>query len=209
MVAASSSRIWFVLISSVAVSGCVNTTINSVPNRWLPQESYSRILVVGNFGELAVRQAAEYKTCLDMNEKTATDCVPSAGVLFPGSPINAESLRRAVEKVGADAVLVIGSTGSGSSSVYIPPTTQTRGSATVFGNTVSAQSTTRTYGGYNVSKPWAGFEVVLFSVRQDQRVWYATASTGGNAFSSWDDLIDAASGKTVARLVEDGVLSSR
>ncbi|MEK9509019.1 hypothetical protein WI460_12555 [Gemmatimonadota bacterium Y43] len=165
--------------------------------------------MIGNFTNLAFRQTAEHQTCKEMNAKTTSDCVPSAGVLFPGQLVTPQSLRDAVEAVGADGVLVLGATGSGNTNVYVPQTTRTTGSATVMGNTVSGQTTSRTYGGYNVSKPWAGFEVVLYSVPLDQQAWYANASAGGNAFSDWGDLINAASESSVERLIDDGVLTAR
>lgn len=209
MTPAPRSNVLALALALLPLAACVNTTINSVPNLRLGYQSYSRVLVIGNFSNLAYRQAAENKTCTEMNAKTTSDCVPSAGVLFPGEPVNAQSLREAVEAVGADAVLVVGATGTGSTQLWVPQTTRTTGSASVIGNTVTGQATTRTYGGYNVAKPWAGFEVVLYSVARDQQAWYANASAGGNAFSSWNDLIDAASAKSVARLIEDGILRSR
>jgi hypothetical protein len=110
-----------------------------------------------------------------------------------------------LRELSVDAVLTLQPTGSGTSSTYVPQTSHTTGSATVIGNTVTGSSTTQTYGGYSIEKPWANSEVVLRSTSDGTVAWYATAASGGNAFAGWDDLINSASSKAVSKLVSDGV----
>ncbi len=189
-------------------SGCVNTSMTSQVNRVALPQPLMRILVVGNFADLAFRDRAETRLCDDIASKSSAQCFRSLDYTPPGTFTTAD-LTAAIQAVGADGALILAATGTSIATAYIPQSSTTSGSASVVGNTIYGQSTTQTYGGFNVSKPVAGFEVVLYSDRDANPVWYATAGAGGNAFHDWDDLVSATAGRTVTKLLEDRVLGAR
>lgn len=194
-----------VLLATVLVAGCASTRMTTQVNPELMGRTFSKVMVHGNFQNLEHRQLAEDKLCTDLARLSGCECLKSSEVFFPGEEYSAEQIASRLTELGIDAVLTLQPTGSGTSSTYVPQTSHTTGSATVIGNTVTGSSTTQTYGGYNINKPWANYEAVLLSTSDGHVAWYATARSGGNAFAGWDDLIRSASSKTVSKLVSDGV----
>lgn len=199
-----SSSVAAVLLGVMLV-GCATTRITSQVNREVIGRSFGKVLVHGNFQNLEYRQLAESKLCSGLAEATGVACLKSAEVFFPGQEYSAEQIAERLSELQIDAVLTLQPTGSGTSSTYVPQTSHTTGRATVIGNTVTGSSTTQTYGGYYISKPWQNCEAVLWSTSDGKVVWYGTAASRGNAFAGWDDLINSASSKTVSKLVSDGV----
>jgi hypothetical protein len=110
-----------------------------------------------------------------------------------------------------DSYIVVGVGETGTQQVYIPQTgssTKTKGSVNVYGNTGTYQekSTTTTYGGYTVSKPWVQFDAKFFDVSNGQNAWVASAFTGGNAYANFNTVVNSFSSKTVEQLIKDGVV---
>jgi hypothetical protein len=180
--------------------------MTSQVNHELAGRSFSKVLVHGNFESLEYRHLTERKLCEDLSRLTGCECLTASGVFFPGQEYSPEQVSSRLLELQVDGVLTLQPTGSGTSSTFVPQTTQTTGRATVSGNTVSGSSTTRTYGGYSISKPWANYEAVLWSTSDGKIAWYATAASVGNAFADWDDVITSAASKTASKLVSDGAL---
>jgi hypothetical protein len=200
---------WNLLVSvllGVFLAGCASTRMTSQVNQEVMGRNFQTVLVHGNFQNLEYRQLAEGKLCTELARIVGCKCFKSSEVFFPSEEYSTEQIAGRLTELGIDAVLTLQPTGSGTSSTYVPQTSHTTGSATVIGNRVTGSSTTQTYGGYNISKPWANYEAVLWSTADGRVAWYATAASGGNAFAGWDDLISSASSKTVSQLVSDGVL---
>ncbi|MCI0453177.1 MAG: hypothetical protein L0Z51_12470 [Candidatus Latescibacteria bacterium] len=194
------------LFTILLAAGCASTDLTSQVNLEVARRGFTRVLVEGNFQSLEHRQIAEEKLCSELARLATCECVKASDVFFPGKQYSFDELKKRFAELGIDAVLTLQPTGGGTSSTYVPQTTQTTGNAQVIGNTITGSSTTQSYGGYNVSKPWSNFEASLWSTTDGEVAWYATAQSGGNAFAGWDDLIKSAAGKTVSKLVTDGVL---
>ena len=202
------SRVVLALLSTL-LAGCATTRMTSQVNPELMDRGFDKVLVQCSFQSLEHRQLAEEKLCEEISRTAGCQCLKSSDVFFPGEEHSAEQIASRVAELDIDGVLTLQPTGSGTSSTYVPQTTHTTGSAKVSGNTITGSSTTQTYGGYNISKPWAAWEAILRSTADGRVAWYATAASGGNAFAGWDDLIRSASTKTVAKLIADGVLHPR
>jgi len=186
---------------AVCFTSCASTKIASQVNPEVVGRSFSKVLVYGNFSSLSYQQLAEEKLCAGLTQEVDCACVKTSEVFFPTQQYSDEDIAKRLDELGIEAVLTLQSAGSGTSSTYVPQTSHTTGTATVTGNTVTGSSTTQTYGGHDVNKPWANFEADLWS-RVDKKIaWYATASSGGNAFANWNDLIASAANKAVSRLL--------
>lgn len=110
-----------------------------------------------------------------------------------------------------DAYIIVEVGETGIEEVYIPKTgssTKSEGTVSVHGNTATYRGESRTteYGGYNVYKPWAEFSVKFFDVSNGQNVWVASAFTGGNAYATFNTVINSFCVKTVEQLIEDGLV---
>jgi hypothetical protein len=180
--------------------------MTSQVNAELSGRRYVKVLVHGNFQALGYRQLAERTVCEQLVLASEVACVKSSDVFFPGQQFSPDQIATRLRELQVDAVLTLQAANSGLSSVYVPQTTVSSGSATVTGNTIAGTATTQTFGGYNVTKPWAQYEAVFWAIADAKVAWYATAQADGSAYSRWDDLIKAAAKKTVGKLVSDGVV---
>ena len=194
-----------VAVLGVLVSiGCASTSMTSVPAPELSGRSFNSILVIANFADLGIRRETELRFA---NGRTggSTRFVPSSGVLFPGRQYSQAELADVLREHRIDATLVITPGDAGASAGYVPPT-YTSG-CTVWTSTGGCQQvTTTTSGGYNYSKPWAQFTAQLYDVHSGRVVWYATATTGGNAYASANTLVRSMAAKTLERLGADRVI---
>ena len=167
-------------------------------------------MVEGNFEDLDHRRVAEEKMCRKLDEFQDCECIQYSTLIFPGEEISEKELTGLIEELQIDGILVLQTTGSGSSSYYVPPTTYTSGSTTIptmQGTKVHGSSTSTTSGGYTASKPWEKFEASLISTRSWHVVWYATGTSKGNTYTNRNDLIRSAAGKAINQLESDGIIT--
>jgi hypothetical protein len=206
----SSRWVQVALVSFAALfTGCASTRMTSQVNREVTVGTFRKVLVDAKFKSLEHRKLAEGRLCTELIRVASCECLKSAEVFFPGQEHTAEQIDSRLSELHVDAVLTLQPVGSGTSSSYVPQSSYTTGSATTSGGTVMGSSTTRTYGGYSVDKPWANYEAMLQSRSDGKVAWYATATSRGNAFAGWSDLINSATSATVGKLVLDGVLEKR
>lgn len=194
----------FTLFSTLLI-GCASTRMVSQVNTELASRSFTKILVNGNFQSLEYRQLVEDKLCDELSRITTCIFLKSYDVFFPGQEYSMEQIANRLTELGIDGILIIQPKGSGITSAYVPQMSHTNISAWISGNTVSGSSTTMTYGGYRIGKPWANFEAILWSVADDKVAWYATAITKGYAYNDWGDLVKSASSKTIRKLIADEI----
>lgn len=210
------------LLIPLLVLGCASTDMVSMANPAFAGHRFTTLLVEGGFADLGQREYAEGQLCEYLADYSDVKCIESLKVFFPGEKYTSVQIASQLAELHVDGILMIKPTNSGVVSAYIPPTTQTtfngtaftNGSVSSYGNTAYGSSTTNlygssttyTYGGFNVNKPWAVSQVILYSTGSDKVAWEAGASSRGNAFSKWDDLIESTAEKAAKKLVADGVL---
>lgn len=193
----------------VGFTGCATTELASQLNPAYLGTQYAKILVEARFQDLSLRQLAEGEFCKEVALYSNCECVESATLIFPGQTDSPEELAAILAENDIGAVIIIGPTVSGVATAYVPETSHTQGSATISGNTISGSSTTRTYGGYNLSAPWASYEVTMWDEAKHDVVWYATAQTTGDIFADWEDLVRSVARKTVSGLLEPGLIAQK
>lgn len=190
----------------VLVSACASTEMTSRANPELGGRAFEKLLVFGKFQNLNHREVAENEFCSNLSRLTNSECIKSSDLFFVGESQTAEQTYTRIKDQKIDAVLILQPSDSGTSSSYVPPSYETQSNATVTGNMISGSSTTYTYGGYTLNKPWAKYEVSLIATEDGRVAWYATGQSRGNAYAGWDDLIESATSESVRKLVSDGVL---
>jgi hypothetical protein len=154
---------------------------------------------------LEYRQIAENKLCSDIKRLTTCECLKATNVFFQGEEHSAGEIRQRLAELHIDGILIIQTMGSGERSAILPQVTETRGSANIYGDNISGNSTSMTYGG-NMIFPWMTFEARLSTIPSGKVIWYASAKTEGGSATGPDILIESVSGTTIRKLLADGVL---
>lgn len=161
------SAVWPHIVA-LSLTGCASTKMTTFADPAAVGHHYSAVVVVANVDDLAWRGQMEAALVEQLQK---LDLRAYRGMeLFP--PTRTRSDQEAAGVLlghGVDAVLVASVTEAGVTQAYIPPTTTstTTGTskATVFAypnvatghGSYEQKTTTRTSGGYTVSKAWAGF----------------------------------------------------
>jgi hypothetical protein len=157
--------------------------MTSRANPQLDGRIFEKILVHGKFQNLKHRETAENRLCSNLERLTNSECIKSSDVSFVGGVQTPEQIFARVMEFEIDSILILKTSNSGSSSHYVPPTYETQSSATIDGNMISGSSTTQTYGGYTLNKPWAQYEVSLTAIEDGRVAWYATGQSRGNEYA--------------------------
>jgi hypothetical protein len=206
----------------IALAGCATTSMSSIaaPEARSSSGRYARILVYVAIGDLDIRRQAEDQFVADnppvtaqydslgqrQSPKLAHEFIPSYSVLFPGREYTKEQVDAALRANRIDGYLIVTNTESGISTNTTPGSSSTNCTATDYGYQVNANCTTQQHPGTTYHKPWAKFTANLYDVNTGQSVWYATSTTGGNAFAHWGTVVHSMADKTVERLQQDGVI---
>lgn len=197
-----------IVMATLFASGCASTRMTSMRDPESSGKRYSSVLVVGSLQDLGYRKQIEQEVVKKLKDLGVSG-TSSMEVALPGKQVTTEEFQKIIEQHRIDCVLIMGNTDSGSTSFWVPQSSYTRGTATVQGNTVQGSSTTKTYGGFYGSKPWANFDAKIYDVSSGTLVWTATARSGGNAYANTADLINSFARKTVETAKEDGILDAQ
>lgn len=190
----------------ILVTGCASTRITSQGDSEFGHKSYNKIMVYFGLLDLELRKDAEL-TLQNKLSQNGVECLPAHQIFFPGRSYSDFETVNIIESNQIDAVLIVDLYDAGSTSTYIPPTTETQTKASISGNYLSGSSTTRTYGGYNINKPWASFAAKLIDIDAGSVVWIASAQTKGNAFANSKTLLRSMANKTADRLLKEKKVS--
>ena len=194
----------------IGFTGCAWTSMTSFTDPSYRSTSFARILVVANVSNLQSRQRIESRLVQEFRDE-GVFAMEGTNLFPPTRTLSDEQKVQLLRDNHIDSYIVIDVGETGTQQVYIPQTgssTNTKGNVSVYGNTATYQekSTTTTYGGYTVSKPWANFNAKLFDVATGQTAWVASAFTGGNAYAGVNTVVNSFCGKTVEQLTKDGVI---
>jgi hypothetical protein len=163
-------------------------------------------MVSAPFQDLELRTFAESQFVQHLSEY-GVDAVRAIDIIPPVRTYSEEEIQSALASNHIDAVLIATLTNAYSDQSYIPESSTTSGSATVYGDTVYSESTTSTSGGYYVSKPRVRFDVKLFVAKSGDVAWRATTFTQGNAFANSQTLLESLSMETTRAYVKDAGLN--
>lgn len=198
------------LIVSTLIGGCAHTSMTSYIDPSYRASSFKRVLVIANISDLQWRQKVESRLVEAFRDQ-GIFAMESLDLFPPTRNLSDEQKVKLLLQNHIDSYIVVSVGDAGAQQVYIPPTgssTKTSGSVSVYGDNATYQekSTTTTYGGYTVSKPWAQFDAKLFDASNGQNAWMASAFTGGNAYANYNTVVNSFCDKTVEQLVNDGVV---
>jgi hypothetical protein len=209
-------------ILAAMLTSCASTSMSSVaaPEAKGSPGRYSRIVIYVAIADLDVRREAENQFVRDnpavtaqydslgqrLTTQLAHEFIASYTLLFPGRQYSKEQVDSVLHANRIDGYLVVTNTENGIRTTTTPSSSSTDCTATDFGYQVNASCTTQQHPGMTYNKPWAKFTANLYDITSGQSVWYATSTTGGNAFASWSTVVHSMADKTVERLQQDGVI---
>jgi hypothetical protein len=199
-----------IIVIVLSVLSCAWTRIDSQINPEYSDRQYQKLLVFVALYDIGDRQSAEKRIQEEMDDYGAV-CLLSHELFFAGRSYTDNEMLDILDRNEVDAILIIDPYASGESQTYIPQSTSTETRGTVTESfdgyyTLKTKSNTMTNGGYYVSKPWARYSLQLFDANTGDVVWFATASSRGNAFANWGTLMNSVASKTVKKLFQDKLL---
>lgn len=196
----------FVLLAGcLLLASCAATRMTTVRDPSAPRSSFRNILVIAPFSDLGSRTEAENSFVARLGERGVVG-IPSITVMPPLKEYVEEELLQILDESGADSILIISLTDAYTKETYVPQSSTTTGSASLYGNVVNYSSRTQYHGGYYISKPRVHYELRLLDVSTGNTVWLATSLTRGNAYADFNTLIDSLARTAVRKLEEDGVI---
>lgn len=194
-------RAWLLLVAIAAICGCVSTSLRSMKDPAF-SGAFRRIVVIADFEDLALRQDVERGLVKSLRERGFTG-LSFVDMQFSLRDVSGDGIDAAFADMGIDGVLTFSPGDTGSSSVWIPPTSVTYGSAVVAGKTVTGSAQTYTLGGYSVESPWAKFNAKLYDRAARRSVWMASFKSEGGQTGR---LVRSMTEKAAADLVAQGLL---
>jgi len=193
------------LIFAMFLVGCAKTTLSTIRNPELFQIKFGKILIVAPFSDIGLRKQTEDAFIVKLN-LSGINAISSMQRIPPVKDYSEQELLNILEQDKIDGILVAGLKDYWTSQTYVPKSSSTRGSASLYGNSLYYRSYTQEYGGYYISKPNVKFEIRLFDSKSGQVAWLATSLTKGNAFADYNALANSLAKKVVKILIEEDLL---
>ena len=183
--------------------GCAVTSMRTQTAPDYGGKRYAKLMVWVDEPDGLLMQEAEDRFVRELGS-FGIEAVTSYALFFPGKEYAfAERLAVMVEQ-SIDGVLFVSCTGTWSSSRHVRERSTTKGWVDrVTGN---SRATTKTHGGYTVTKPRASFTVELLDVGNGDVVWVAYSETKGNAYAGRKTLYRSLVDKAAGQLVEDDLV---
>ena len=182
--------------------GCAWTDVTSIKNPQLSNIQFSKIMVTYAVKDMALRKYSEYAFINNLN-KNGINAVASIDLLPPIKDYSDEELGSILRKNQIDGVMEVLFTDAYSSKHYVPKTSYTYGSASLYGNNLYGSSTTLYSGGQSYSKPRTKYEINVWAINLGKIFWKATTLTKGNAYAGSKTMIDSLAQEVVEKFISD------
>jgi len=189
----------------IYLSGCASTILNTIKNPELSEVKFRKLLIVAPFSDIGLRKQTENSFVAEFNS-SGVSAISSIELIPPLKDYNEQELLKILEQNNIDGVLVVALQDYWTSQAYIPKSSSSQGSASLYGNSLYYKSYTQEYGGYYISKPRVKFEIRLFDSKSGQVAWLATSFTRGNAFADYNTLVKSLAKEVVKKLREENVI---
>jgi hypothetical protein len=189
------------------LAACASTKMTSMLNPTAGERTLQRVLVYFETDNLSIRQQVEDRF-RDRSASFTTEFIPSYTIFFPGRTYTDEEFRASLAEHRIDAALFIQRREAGVTS-SVTSRSSTTSCAVWSSSQGCVQTRTTTSGGDRINKPWANFSAQLFETEGGVTIWVATAASGGNAYASNGTLRTSMVNRTVAQLLQDGLISTR
>jgi len=198
------------LLLAMMLSGCVSTDLSSYRDPDFAATSFHNPIIFVATEDIKWRDSLESEIVKQfkmqkINASKSIDIAPPTK-----GKIDWPKLIPRLKSAGFDTLILIQIGDLTVTESYVPKTygtTSHSGTISTYGNTAtySGSSYTPSYGGYSVSKPSAEIETTIFELGRLEKVWIASASTGGGGGTSFSDLRRSYARKLVLQLKKEEV----
>lgn len=179
---------------------CATTKISYINNPSVHISSFTKILVFAPFDDLNLRKKIEKYFVKEFTE-LGKMAVSSMKIIPPIKVYSEDELSVIFSNEKIDAFLYVTLIDAYSDQAYIPSRSTTTSTSRISGNSIRSQSTTKTSGGYYVSKPRISFNIELFDIQSGDLAWKATTFTAGSAFTDNNILFKSIAEKVVKSII--------
>jgi hypothetical protein len=186
-------------------AGCASTRLSTFKDPKYQNRSYSSFVVMSDFADIEDKKYFESKLSTELS-KVGINSKRGIDVILPTREYSSEDFGRAIVSTEAEALIFVNLTDSYSTSTYVPPSYNTTGAVSTFGNHSYLNSTTSQSGGYNINKPVEEYEILVVDLSTWEKVLVSSGVTRGNAFANSKDLLDSLARKIVKVLLQERVL---
>ena len=193
------------LIFAMFLVGCADTTLSTIRNPELFQIKFGKILVVAPFSDIGLRKQTEDAFIAKFN-LSGMSAISSIQRIPPVRDYSEQELLNILEQDKIDGILVVGLKDYWTSQSYVPKSSTSQGTASLYGNSLYYRSYTKEYGGYYISKPNVTFEIRLFDSKSSQVAWLTSSLTKGNGFADYNTLANSLAKEVVKKLIEENML---
>ena len=198
-----SSALIAVGLMALLLVGCASTCMRTQTAPDYDGKRYAKLMVWVNEPDGLLMQDAEDRFVREL-DSFGVEALTSCALFFPGKEYAFVEQMAVLVEQSIDGVLFVSCTGTWSSSHHVSERTTTRGQVDpVTGN---LRATTKTRGGYTVTKPRASFTVELLDVESGDIVWIAYSETKGNAYAGRKTLYRSLVDKAAGQLVDDDLV---
>ncbi len=188
--------IMMLLILVIGITGCTNSSIDSMVDPELVNIKYDRLLVFSPFEDFKLRKNVED----NIAEHLETEVFKSYELFPPTREYSQNDMQKKLKELGISGLLTIVVTGADYNSSYY--TTSKQGNTTVYGNSLYYTET----GGqtYKYDKPIVSLEAKILDINYGIFSWISSVESSGGAVFDLMDMVSV-SGETINKqLKEDG-----
>lgn len=192
-------------LMSIFLMSCAATKMTAVRDPAASTLLYRNIVIIAPFSDLESRTIAENAFVQKLSEH-GVQGISSITLFLPTRTYTEKELLSIIEDAGADGILFVILADAYTKQTYVPQSSTTTGTASLYGNILSYSSQTQHSGGYYISKPRVRYEIRLFDVSTGNTAWLATSLTRGNSFAGFNTLVQSLARTAVQKLNEDGLI---
>jgi hypothetical protein len=185
------------VILSLFIFGCATTRETSFKDPAARANGYEKFVVVANLKDLAIREKMEKAFVTQLSE-AGVDAIPSTVVYPPTRDFDKSEFKKALQRSGDDAVLIVGVTKAWQNYSVSPGYSQSFWTSSGVSSYYVPGST--------IAHPRVKFDIALYDISLGKKVWVCSAFTAGNGFAGLDTLCNSVAAKTIDQLKEDGIL---
>ena len=187
------------------IGGCATTKMQTHVDKEHRGKIYSKIVVDAPNANFEFKQLLTSELCSSLREKSV-ECVAKYELFPPTRQYSDKQIDILVNKSGIDGWLIVSLGGGGTNQQYLG--SQTFGSATVYGNTVSGSASSMAVYSFNRQQ---GYTVIMFDMDSKLRSFIMEASTSASGLLNIKNSVFAESlvKKIMSEMTEAGFINQK
>lgn len=190
---------------ALSVVGCVSTDMSTYIDPNYVNQQYDSVVV--HVHGISIRDREVFESQFQEEfAKIGVSCQRFIDLVPPTQSVDGPKAVAALKSSGAEAFVHVYFNDIGTTSTYVPPTYSTYGTVGPY-NTFNA-TTYQSGGGYDITKLYSQNTVSVMDIKAWDKVSISESSSDGNAFAELEDIGESLAKKTVAELVNQGVIRS-